>query len=64
MLILLASYQKILSKKKYLSDMKYDVKTSEMIFLLIMLIMSRKCMSKGIKKTYFHICKQKCILKS
>ena len=45
MLILLASYQKMLSKKKNLSDMKYDVKTSEMKFLLIM---SRKCMSKGI----------------
>ena len=42
MLILLA-YQKMFSKEKNLSDMKYDVKMSEMMFLLIM---SRKCMSK------------------
>ena len=43
MLILLAAYQNMFSKKKYLTDMKYDVKTSEMTFLLIM---SQKCMSK------------------
>ena len=43
MLILFAAYKERVSKKKYLSDMKYDVKTSEITFLLIM---SRKCMSK------------------
>ena len=43
MLILLAAYQNMFSKKKSLSDMKYDVKTSEM------LIISRKCMSKLFK---------------
>ena len=32
MLILLAAYQNMFSKKKYLSDMKYDVKKSEMTF--------------------------------
>ena len=42
MLILLAESPKMFPKKK-ISDMKYDVKTSEMMFLLIM---SRKCMSK------------------
>ena len=36
MLILLASYQKMFSMKNYLSDMKYDVKTSCITFLLIM----------------------------
>ena len=52
MLILLAAYQKMFSKKKSLSDMKYDVKTSEMTFLLIM---SRKCISKWFKKyTYIY----------
>ena len=44
MLILLAAYKKKnVLKEKYLFDMKYDVKTSEMTFLLIM---SRKFMSK------------------
>ena len=43
MLILLEAYKKMFSKTKYLSDMKYDVKTSEMTFLLIM---SRNCLSK------------------
>ena len=45
MLILLAAYQKMFSKKKYLSEMKYDDKTSEMTFLLIML-RKTKCMSE------------------
>ena len=60
MLILLAAYQKMFSKKKYLSDMKYDVNTPEMTFLLIM---SRKCTSKCLNDFFFffffffHICK-------
>ena len=36
---------KMFSKKKYLFDMKYDVKTSKMTFLVNR---SRKCMSKRI----------------
>ena len=50
MLIKLAAYQKMFSKKKYLSDMKYDVKTPEMTYLLIM---SRKRMSKRFLKKLF-----------
>ena len=36
MLILLAGYHKVLSKKIYISGMKYDVKTSKKTFLTIM----------------------------
>ena len=49
MLILLAAYQNCF-KDKYLSDMKYDVKTTEMTSLLII---SRKCMSKWFLNTIF-----------
>ena len=41
-------------KEKYLSEMKYDVKTSEMMFLLIMV---QKCISERFEKKNFHICK-------
>ena len=35
MLILLAAYQNMFSKNAYLSDMKFDVKKSEITFLFL-----------------------------
>ena len=54
MLILLAAYQKCFQKKRHLSDMKYDVKTSEMAFFVNYVT---KCMSKCFCFEYFYICK-------
>ena len=55
MVILHAVYQKMFPKKKYLSDIQYDVKTSDTTFLLIM---SWKCMINVFFKTIFIFVRQ------